>query len=71
MGVDEYFVETTIVADKSMLDYHVHREDLEAYLYTLMNIVSSGTCVGVHCECTSSSTSDAKKKKKTTTKHYL
>ena len=38
IGVDEYFVETAIVADKSMLNTH-RREDLEAYLYTLMNIV--------------------------------
>lgn len=38
-GADEYFVETTIVADKSMLNTH-RKEDLEAYLYTLMNIVS-------------------------------
>lgn len=38
-GIDEYFVETAIIADKSMLE--VHREDdLEAYLYTLINIVS-------------------------------
>lgn len=37
--VDEYFVETTVVADESMLGTH-RREDLEAYLYTLMNIVS-------------------------------
>ena len=41
-GVDEYFVETTIVADKSMLDAH-REDDLEVYLYTLMNIVSGRT----------------------------
>ena len=41
-GVDEYFVEATIVADKSMLDAH-REDDLEAYLYTLMNIVSGRT----------------------------
>ena len=44
---DEYFVETTIVADQSMLDYH-RMEDLEAYIYTLMNIVSQ---FGQKCMC--------------------
>lgn len=36
----EYFVETTVVTDRSMLNYHQH-DALEAYVFTLMNIVSS------------------------------
>ena len=47
-GIDEYFVETAIIADKSMLD--VHREDdLEAYLYTLINIVRYTSCMAGMC----------------------
>lgn len=47
---DEYIVETTIVADQSMLDYH-RMEDLEGYIYTLMNIVSQfgQECMGFVC----------------------
>ena len=37
--VAEQFVETAIVADKTMLQYH-GRERLESYLFSLMNVVS-------------------------------
>ena len=37
--VSERFVETAIVADRSMLEHH-GREDLQSYLFTLMNVVS-------------------------------
>lgn len=43
----EYFIETAIIADKSMLDYH-GRERLEAYLFTLMSIVSWTHSIRVH-----------------------
>ena len=36
----EYFVETAVVTDRSMLDFHEY-DTLEAYIFTLMNIVSS------------------------------
>ena len=39
MTSQEYFLETVVVTDRSMLDYHQYR-DLEAYVFTLMNIVS-------------------------------
>lgn len=34
----ESYVETVVVADQSMLHFH-ERENLEAYIFTLMNIV--------------------------------
>lgn len=34
----ESYVETVVVADQSMLDFH-NKDDLEAYIFTLMNIV--------------------------------
>lgn len=37
--IAEQFVETAIVADKTMLQYH-KRENLESYLFSLMNVVS-------------------------------
>ena len=37
--VTEQFVETAIVADKSMLQHH-GRKKLESYLFSLMNVVS-------------------------------
>ena len=37
--VTEQFVETTIVADKRMLQHH-GRKKLESYLFSLMNVVS-------------------------------
>ena len=37
--VAEQFVETAIVADKTMLQYH-GRKRLESYLFSLMNVVS-------------------------------
>ena len=37
--VAEHFVETAIVADKTMLQYH-GRKRLESYLFSLMNVVS-------------------------------
>ena len=36
----EHWVEVAVVADHTMLEYHGARE-LEAYLFTLMNMVSS------------------------------
>lgn len=36
------FIETAVVADASMLAHHRSKENLEAYIYTLMNMVRLG-----------------------------
>lgn len=41
--VRENFVETVVVADASMLQYH-QRGKLESYIFTLMNIVRKDIC---------------------------
>jgi hypothetical protein len=46
----ESYVETVVVADETMLQFH-SEENLEAYIFTIMNIVSSlGTLQGVGVE---------------------
>ena len=40
-SIDESFVETLVVADKTMVDAFESKADLQTYIITLMGVVSS------------------------------
>lgn len=43
-SIDESFVETLVVADRTMVDAFKSKADLQSYILTLMGVVSTSEC---------------------------
>ena len=43
-SIDERFVETLVVADRTMVDAFGSKADLQSYILTLMGVVSKNEC---------------------------